>query len=125
MSLPIAKSKRNEAARLYKSGGSLSAIVKLKKEAEAIRAKWADAVDLNRELQVTQAHIDQADRWLAAVPETNAVLDIWREINMGLINLNEAAGNLSKEDADRFRSKKSYVPLFASRVDIETGKQES
>ena len=123
--MAIAKSKRNEAARLYKSGGSLSAIVKLKKEAEAIRAKWADAVDLNRELQVTQAHIDQADRWLAAVPEANAVLDIWREINMGLINLNEAAGNLSKEDADRFRSKKSYVPLFASRVDIETGKQES
>ena len=123
--MAIAKSKRNEAASLYKNGGSLSAIVKLKKEAEAIKAKWADAVELNRELQVTQAHIDQADRWLAAVPEVSPILDIWREINMGLINLNEAAGNLSKEDADRFRSKKSYVPLFASRVDIETGKQES
>ena len=123
--MAIAKSKRNEAASLYKNGGSLTAIIKLKKEAEAIKAKWADAVELNRELQVTQAHIDQADRWLAAVPEVNPILDIWREINMGLINLNEAAGNLSKEDADRFRSKKAYVPLFASRVDIETGKQES
>ena len=119
-----AKAKRAEARRLYKEGGSLGAVEKLRKQADAIQRDWADAVELNRETQVTEDHIAEAKQWAAAVPQVNDVLDIWREINMGLIDLNEAAGNLSKETADKYRSKKAYVPLFASRVDLESTKQE-
>jgi hypothetical protein len=120
-----AKDKMARAKELRKMGGSLTDILKLVNEAKAIRAKWRDAVDLNREKQITAAHIQWADEHLAAVPESKEIFDIWRNINMALIDLNEASGNFSKEKADKYRSKRYYVPLFASRVDLGPEKQET
>jgi hypothetical protein len=120
-----AKDKMARAKELRKTGGSLTEILKLVNEAKAIRAKWRDAVDLNREKQITAAHIQWADEHLEAVPESKEIFDIWRNINMALIDLNEASGNFSKEKADKYRSKRYYVPLFASRVDLGPEKQET
>ena len=120
-----AKDKVARAKMLHKSGASMTEVQKLINEAKAIRAKWRDAVDLNREKQITAAHIQWADEHLAAVPESKEIFDIWRNINMALIDLNEAAGNFSKEKADKYRSKRYYVPLFASRVDLGPEKQET
>ena len=120
-----AKDKMVRAKMLRAAGAPLTDILKLVNEAKAIRAKWHDAVNLNREKQITQAHIQWANEQMQAVPETQAIFDIWRNINMALIDLNEATGNFSKEKADKYRSKKYYVPLFASRVDMGPEKQET
>ena len=120
-----AKDKMEEAKRAHKNGEPRSKVRKLENEAAALRNKWREAVNLNREIQVTPEHIAQADAWMKAVPEVTKIFDIWQNINNGLIDLNEATGNYSKEKADRYRSKRYYVPLSASRVDIASDKQES
>jgi hypothetical protein len=120
-----AKDKMARAKMLRAAGAPLTDILKLVNEAKAIRAKWRDAVELNREKQITAAHIQWADEQLQAVPESKPIFDIWRNINMALIDLNEATGNFSKEKADKYRSKRYYVPLFASRVDMGPEKQET
>jgi hypothetical protein len=123
--MAIAKAKMDEAKRAHKNGEPRSKVRKLENEAAALRNKWRDAVNLNREIQVTPEHIAQANAWMKAVPEVTKIFDIWQNINMGLIDLNEATGNYSKEKADHYRSKRYYVPLSASRVDIASDKQES
>jgi hypothetical protein len=120
----IAKAKMAQARALRKSGAPLTDILKLVNEAKAIRNEYRDDVNINRERQVTQAHIDWAKEALNQVPEVNQVLDIWRDINMGLINLWEETGLLAAGQADYYRKKKSYVPLFASRVDLSPEQQE-
>jgi Large polyvalent protein associated domain 38 len=120
-----ARDKVTRAKQLRATGGSLTEILKLVNEAKAIRAQWRDALTLNREKQITKAHIQWANEQMAAVPEVQAVFDIWRNINMALIDLNEASGNFSREKADKYRSKKYYVPLYASRVDLGPEKQET
>lgn len=119
-----AKDKMARAKQLRAAGAPITEIIKLINQAKAIRAEWGDAVNLNREKQITDAHIEWANKQLQAVPEAQKVLDIWRNINMALIDLNEQVGNFSKEKADRYRSKKYYVPLYASRVDMGPEKQE-
>ena len=119
-----ARDKLARAKMLRAAGAPLTDILKLVNEAKAIRNKWREAVNLNREKQITAAHIQWANEQLQAVPETKEIFDIWRNINMALIDLNEATGNFSKEKADRYRSKQYYVPLFASRVDLGPQKQE-
>ena len=120
----IAKTKMAEAKNGRKSGMSFTAQNKLVAEAKAIRNEYRDDLNINRERQVTQAHIDWAKTSLDAVPEVNQILDIWRDINMGLIDLWENAGLLAEGQANYYRKKKSYVPLFASRVDLSPEQQE-
>ena len=120
----IARAKMTQARILRQSKASLTEIIKLVNEAKAIRNEYRDDLTINRERQVTQKHIDWAKTSLAAVPEANQVLDIWRDINMGLIDLWEEAGLLAAGQADYYRKKKSYVPLFASRVDLSPEQQE-
>lgn len=119
-----AKNLSQKAKDLKERGGSVTEIMKLLRRANAIRSEWREAQTLNREIQVKPEHLAWAKATLAANPEIEQVFDVWRAINRGLIDLNEAAGNLNKETADRYRSKKYYVPLFASRVDLAPEEQE-
>jgi len=113
-------------AKQYKAAGaSLTDIMKLVNEAKAIRKMYLKDLTLNREKQVTQAHIDWAEQQLDAVPEVQEILDIWRNINRSLLDLWENTGLLSKEEADRLRKRNFYVPLYASRVDLLPSEQET
>ena len=113
-------------AKQYKAAGaSLTDIMKLVNEAKAIRKMYLKDLTLNREKQVTQAHIDWAEQQLQAVPEVQEILDIWRNINRSLLDLWENTGLLSTEEADRLRKRNFYVPLYASRVDLLPSEQET
>lgn len=120
----VAKQKMAEAKMLYGVGGKFADVQRLVKEAKAIRAKYRGDVKLNREKQTTQAHIEWANQQMAAVPELKEIFGIWRNINLGLLKLWEDTGKLTKEDADRLRSFKNYVPLYAAREDLAIDKQE-
>jgi hypothetical protein len=121
----VAKAKMAAAKNGRKSGMSFTDQNKLVAEAKAIRNEYRDDLNINRERQVTQAHIDWAKTALKQVPEAQEILDIWRNINMGLIDLWQNAGLLAEGQADYYRRKKSYVPLFASRVDLSPEQQET
>jgi hypothetical protein len=113
-------------AKQYKAAGaSLTDIMKLVNEAKAIRKMYLKDLTLNREKQVTQAHIDWAEQQLQAVPEVQEILDIWRNVNRSLLDLWENTGLLSTEEADRLRKRNFYVPLYASRVDLLPSEQET
>jgi hypothetical protein len=122
--LQIAKAKMAAAKNGRKTGMSFTDQNKLVAEAKAIRNEYRKDEHIDRERQVTDEHIAQAYKDLKAVPEVNQILDIWRDINMGLIDLWENAGLLAEGQADYYRKKKSYVPLFASRVDLSPEQQE-
>jgi hypothetical protein len=121
----VAKAKMAQARTMRKAGAPLTEILKAVNEAKAIRNEYRDDLNINRERQVTQAHIDWAKTALKQVPEAQEILDIWRNINMGLIDLWQNAGLLAEGQADYYRKKKSYVPLFASRVDLSPEQQET
>jgi hypothetical protein len=122
--LLIAKTKMAAARNGRNTGMSFTDQNKLVAEAKAIRNEYRDDLNINRERQVTDEHIAWAKEALKQVPEVNQVLDIWRDINMGLIDLWQNAGLLAEGQADYYRKKKSYVPLFASRVDLSPEQQE-
>jgi hypothetical protein len=73
----------------------------------------------NREKQIKPEQIKWAEQQLKNVPELQAIFDIWKNVNTGLINLWEDVGLFSKEQADNYRSKKHYVSLAASYADLE------
>ena len=77
--------------------------------------------NLKREYQVTPAMIKWAEEQVKNVPEIKNVLDIWRNVNNSLVTLWEETGLFTKEQADEYRSKENYVPLFKSREDLENG----
>jgi hypothetical protein len=72
-----------------------------------------------RELQVKPADIQWAEEQIKNIPEVRQVLDIWKEVNDSLVTLWENSGLLTKEQADNYRAKENYVPLFKSRDDLE------
>ena len=121
----IARVKMTEARMLRQAGAPLSEIVKMVNEAKALRAKFQDQVNTNREKQVTDEHIEWAKAALQAVPEAQQVLDIWRNINEGLINLGESTGFLTPEKAAEYRANTSYVPLYVSEADLSPDQQEA
>jgi hypothetical protein len=86
--------------------------------AKDLRKQGYENKSMNRELQVDQAQIDWAEKQLKNVPEVKQVLDIWKNVNDSLIKLWESVGLLTKDQADNYLSKKSYVPLFKSREDL-------
>jgi hypothetical protein len=73
----------------------------------------------NREKQIKIEQIKWAEQQLKNVPELQAIFDIWKNVNTGLINLWEDVGLFSKEQADNYRSKQHYVSLAASYADLE------
>jgi hypothetical protein len=87
--------------------------------AKYLRRESAKNRRMNRELQVKQSNIDWAESQLAAHPELQQVLDIWKNVNDSLVTLWEKTGLFTKEQADEYRSRDNYVPLFKSREDLE------
>lgn len=84
-----------------------------------LRREAAKNRNINRELQVKQGNIDWAESQLAAHPELQQVLDIWKNVNDSLVTLWEKTGLFTKDQADEYRSRGNYVPLFKSREDLE------
>jgi hypothetical protein len=124
MAFQEAERKMQEAKRLQKQGRSITEVTKLVNEAKAIRRAYRKDLNANREKQVTQAHIDWANQQLKAVPKVQEILDIWANVNQGLITLWENAGLLTAEQANYYRSMKNYVPLYAAREDLPPTEQE-
>jgi Large polyvalent protein associated domain 38 len=124
MAFQEAERKMQEAKRLQKQGRSITEVTKLVNEAKAIRRAYRKDLNANREKQVTQAHIDWANQQLKAVPQAQEILDIWGNVNQGLITLWENSGLLTKQQADYYRSMKNYVPLYAAREDLPPTEQE-
>ena len=87
--------------------------------AKYLRRESAKNRNMNRELQVKQSNIDWAESQLAAHPELQEVLDIWKNVNDSLVTLWEKTGLFTKDQADEYRSRGNYVPLFKSREDLE------
>jgi hypothetical protein len=125
MAFQEAERKMREAKRLRAEGASLTQILKLVNEAKALRKHYRKDLNANREKQVTQAHLDWANQQLKAVPQAQEILDIWNEVNQGLITLWENSGLLTPEQANYYRSMKNYVPLYAAREDLPTNEQEA
>jgi hypothetical protein len=125
MAFQEAERKMQEAKRLRAGGGSLTQILQLVNEAKALRKHYRKDLNANREKQVTQAHIDWANQQLKAVPQAQEILNIWGEVNQGLIALWENTGLLTPEQAAYYRSMKNYVPLYAAREDLPTAEQEA
>ena len=120
-----AKLKMAQAKQMRAAGAPLTQILKAVNEAKAIRRRYRPDLNVNREKQVTQAHLDWADQQIAAVPQMQEIFNIWRDNNLGLLNLWESAGLLTKQQADYYRGMKNYVPLYAAREDLAPEKQES
>jgi hypothetical protein len=102
-----------------KKGVTGAQAIKLNNEAKALQARYKDDTTINREKQVTPAHIKWAEDQLKAVPQVQEVLNIWKNVNESLIQLREDGGLISKELADSLRKNNSYVPLFAAEEDLE------
>jgi muconolactone delta-isomerase len=122
--MAVAKSKIQQAKQAKAANAPLNEIMKLVNEAKAIRARYREDLHVNRERQVTQAHMNWAQQQMQAVPEMKEVFDIWGKTNNSLIDLWESAGLLSPAQAAYYRSMKSYVPLYAAREDLAPLKQE-
>ena len=77
--------------------------------------------NLNRELQVKERHIRWAEETLKNTPEIKDILNIWKNVNDSLVTLWEKAGLFTKDQADEYRSRENYVPLFKAKEDLENG----
>ena len=120
-----AKSKMAQAKQLRAGNAAMGDIIKLVNQAKALRREGSKIKDINREIQVTQAHIDWANAQIKAVPETQGVFDIFRATNVGLIDLWESVGLLTPAEAANYRQKTFYVPLYAAREDLAFDDQEA
>jgi len=77
--------------------------------------------NLNRELQVKERHIRWAEETLKNTPEIRDILNIWKNVNDSLVTLWEKTGLFTKDQADEYRSRENYVPLFKAKEDLENG----
>ena len=77
--------------------------------------------NLNRELQVKDRHIQWASNTLAKTPEIKEILNIWKAVNDSLVTLWEESGLFTKDQADEYRGRDNYVPLFKAKEDLENG----
>lgn len=125
MAFQEAERKMQQARQLQKQGRSITEVTKLVNEAKALRKRYRKDLNANREKQVTQAHLDWANQQLKAVPQVQEILNIWDEVNQGLITLWENSGLLTEEQANYYRSMKNYVPLYAAREDLPDNEQEA
>jgi len=116
--LTKAKADRKEAKKLYKDGKFKEA-QKMMRQVAKDRSEGYKLKGQNRELQVTEKHIAWAHRTLDRIPEIENVLNIWKEVNRGLVDLWVDTGLLDAETADKFKAQDRYVPLFKSREDLD------
>ena len=97
---------------------SAAAITKRQKAINKLRKEGKENSRQKRELQVKPEDIAWAEKQLQMTPEVQDILDIWKNVNTSLVNLQEATGMIDKETADKYRDNKNYVPLFKSREDL-------
>jgi hypothetical protein len=88
-----------------------NAITQLRKDAK-------EALDINREKEVTPEHIAWAKESLKAVPKVQDVLDIWKNVNTSLLKLYLDTGKINQATYDKYVANKYYVPLFKSAEDM-------
>ena len=102
-----------------KAGGQdVSAITSAKTKIDKLRKEGKELVGKNREKQVDDAQIQWAEAQLKNVPELKEIFGIWKDVNDALTDLSEDTGIISKEQAQKYRDKKFYVPLFKAREDL-------
>jgi len=102
-----------------KAGGQdVSAIASAKTKIDQMRKEGKELAGKNREKQVDDAQIQWAEAQLQNVPELKEIFGIWKDINNALTDLSEDTGVISKEQAQKYRDKKFYVPLFKAREDL-------
>jgi hypothetical protein len=106
-------------ARAFLIAGEKINANKAIQKARKLRLEGNREKKVKRELQVTQAHIDWANKQLVKVPELNQIFNIWNNVNNSLVTFWEDAGLLSKEKAEEYRSDTSYVPLYKSLEDLD------
>lgn len=119
--LAEAKAKYKEAKAAAAAGKHVE-YKNLMKQVARLRRDGYQNKSLSREKVVDKANIDWAEQQLKNVPEVTQVLDIWRENNHAAVTLWEDVGLLTKEQADKYRSNKHYVPLFKSAEDLDEEK---
>jgi hypothetical protein len=102
-----------------KAGGmTASAIASEKGKIDKLRKEGKELAGKNREKQVDDAQIQWAEAQLKNVPELKEIFGIWKDVNDALTDLSEDTGIISKEQAQKYRDKKFYVPLFKAREDL-------
>jgi len=102
-----------------KAGGQdVSAITSAKTKIDKLRKEGKELIGKNREKQVDDAQIQWAEAQLKNVPELKEIFKIWKDVNDALTDLSEDTGIISKEQAQKYRDKKFYVPLFKAREDL-------
>jgi len=102
-----------------KAGGmTASAIASEKGKIDKFRKEGKELAGKNREKQVDDAQIQWAEAQLKNVPELKEIFGIWKDVNDALTDLSEDTGIISKEQAQKYRDKKFYVPLFKAREDL-------
>ena len=102
-----------------KAGGQdVSAITSAKTKIDKLRKEGKELAGKNREKQVDDAQIQWAEAQLKNVPELKEIFGIWKDVNDALTDLSEDTGIISKEQAQKYRDKKFYVPLFKAREDL-------
>jgi len=99
-------------------GQNVKTIASAKNLIDKLRAEGKKLVATKRELQVDDAQIQWAEAQLKNVPELKEIFGIWKDINNALTDLSEDTGVISKEQAQKYRDKKFYVPLFKAREDL-------
>lgn len=100
-------------------GAPISEIRRLVNDIKILRREGYKNAKTVRELQVSPADIKWAEEQVDNIPEVKEILGIWKNVNDSLVTLWEKAGLLTKEQADNYRAKDNYVPLFKSRDDLE------
>jgi len=109
----------------FKNGNiSKTTLEKIRGQVKEVQKRYKPDLKLNREKQINDKDIAWAEANLAAVPEVQQVLDIWRANHDSLINLWEQTGLLDKDYANNLRAQRFYVPLYAAREDLMAEEQE-
>ena len=117
--------KLRSAYNQFKDGNiSKTTLEKIRGQVKEVQKRYKPDLKLNREKQINDKDIAWAEANLAAVPEVQQVLDIWRANHDSLINLWEQTGLLDKDYANNLRAQRFYVPLYAAREDLMAEEQE-
>ena len=110
---------QSKALRQQAKGETGRARKKTIKHAYRLHKLGKKNAKMNREVQIKPEDIAWAEKQYKQNPAVKEILDIWKDVNDSLITLWEKTGLLNAADAAKYRNKDHYVPLFASREDLE------
>jgi hypothetical protein len=116
---------KEEATKLSKEGKTaksfklMAKAKKLEKEARLQASEGRAQQKINREKVVTPEQIAYAEHLYNTIPQVREVLNIWKEVNHGLVRLWKDVGLLNEKTAAEYLAKDHYVPLFKSAEDLD------